>query len=285
MTHASFRSKYWGLLGCLLHAGLAAAQGQNAARETPPIQDNSFLVEEAYNQERGVVQHINTFSRMWNSKDWSYTFTQEWPGRNWRHQFSYTLSGMHAGGFAGTGVGFGDTVFNYRYQLIGSGDDRLAFAPRVSMLFPTGAAAVGRGWGSAGVQINLPISIVIHRRLVSHWNAGSTFVPRAQGPDGLRAASTGYSLGQSFVFLANPRLNILLETAASNFQAVVGKGKTEWSKVRYMSPGIRWAYNFRSGLQIVPGVGMPIGIGTSAGERGVFLYLSFEHPFLNLTEQ
>jgi hypothetical protein len=24
---------------------------------------------------------------------------------------------------------------------------------------------------------------------------------------------------------------------------------------------------------------MPVGIGASAGERGLFLYLSFEHPF------
>lgn len=63
---------------------------------------NSFLIEEAYNQERGVIQHISTFSRMWNSKDWSYSFTQEWPGlRDPRHQFSYTLYAMHAGGFAG----------------------------------------------------------------------------------------------------------------------------------------------------------------------------------------
>jgi hypothetical protein len=121
---------------------------------------------------------------------------------------------------------------------------------------------------------------VIHRRLVTHWNAGSTFVPRAQGPDGLRAASAGYNFGQSFVFLANPRVNLLLETAVSNFQCVVGGGRTEWSKVRYLSPGIRWAHNFRSGLQIVPGVGVPLGIGASAGERGVLLYLSFEHPFL-----
>jgi hypothetical protein len=40
--------------------------------------DNSFLIEEAYNQERGVIQHINSFARLWNSKDWAYTFTQEW---------------------------------------------------------------------------------------------------------------------------------------------------------------------------------------------------------------
>jgi len=29
---------------------------------------------------------------------------------------------------------------------------------------------------------------------------------------------------------------------------------------------------------------MPIGIGPSAGETGVFLYLSFEHPFSRVVE-
>jgi hypothetical protein len=45
-----------------------------------------------------------------------------------------------------------------------------------------------------------------------------------------------------------------------------------------LSPGFRWALNFKSGLQIVPGVAVPVGLGPSAGQRGVFLYLSFEHP-------
>jgi hypothetical protein len=35
----------------------------------------------------------------------------------------------------------------------------------------------------------------------------------------------------------------------------------------------------RGGLQIVPGIGVPIGIGTSNGTRQLFLYLSLEHPF------
>src|SRR4249920_3324386 len=91
-----------GLIWFPLHNSAPAfGQSQSSAKEDPQIQDNSFLVEEAYNQERRVVQHISTFSRMWNSKDWSYSFTQEWPGlRNWRHQFSYTFVGMHAGAFA-----------------------------------------------------------------------------------------------------------------------------------------------------------------------------------------
>jgi hypothetical protein len=52
-----------------------------------------------------------------------------------------------------------------------------------------------------------------------------------------------------------------------------------------MSPGARWAFNFTNGLQIVPGVAMPVGIGPGAGEKGVFVYLSFEHPFVRLAEQ
>ena len=32
------------------------------------IQDNSFLIEESYNQDYGVVQHINNFERLWQSK-------------------------------------------------------------------------------------------------------------------------------------------------------------------------------------------------------------------------
>jgi hypothetical protein len=43
-------------------------------------------------------------------------------------------------------------------------------------------------------------------------------------------------------------------------------------------PGLRGAINLGD-LQIVPGVGVPIGIGPSHGERDLFLYLSFEHPF------
>ncbi len=271
-------------LSVTIYAGIATvALAQGEGRESAPIQDNSFLVEEAYNQERGVVQHISTFSRMWNSKDWSYTFTQEWPApHNWRHQLSYTLIGAHAGGFEGSGIGWGDVALNYRYQLLGDGESRVAFSPRLSVLLPTGDVSRGRGFGAPGFQTNLPVSIVLRRRLVSHWNAGATFVPNAQSYDHCRAATLGYTLAQSFVFLATPRVNFLLESVDNRFQSVVQAGRTSWLRTTYISPGIRWAYNFKSGLQIVPGAAMPIGVGASAGERGVFLYLSFEHPFEKL---
>jgi hypothetical protein len=41
---------------------------------------------------------------------------------------------------------------------------------------------------------------------------------------------------------------------------------------------VRWAYDFKSGLQIVPGIALPITVRPSH-ERAVLLYLSFEHPY------
>ena len=236
-------------------------------------------MEEAYNQEFGVVQHISSFTRLWGSKDWVYTFTQEWPVPGLRHQLSFTLPLQHAGSVPGSGAGVGDALLNYRYQLLGNGEARVAFAPRLSLILPTGDPVLSRGQGAAGAQTNLPLSIVLTEKLVSHWNAGATFVPHAQDSSGDRAFSAGYNFGQSLVWMANPRFNVLLETVYSASQQVAGPDKTEWSRAMYLNPGIRWAYNFKNGLQIVPGIAMPIGVGPSAGERAVFLYLSFEHPF------
>ena len=79
-------------------------------------------MEEAYNQNFGVVQHINSFTRFFESKDWIYTFTQEWPAPgDERHQLSYTLAAQHAGGYPDSGAGIGDVLLNYRYQLVGNG--------------------------------------------------------------------------------------------------------------------------------------------------------------------
>ena len=72
------------------------------------IQDNSFLIEEAYNQEFGFVQHISNFIYLADSRDWAYTFTQEWPITGIRHQLSYTLIALRQGSFSSQGARFGD---------------------------------------------------------------------------------------------------------------------------------------------------------------------------------
>lgn len=257
---------------------LGALASSRAQEPTGPIQDNSFLVEEAYNQERGVIQHISSFTRLWPGQDWIYTFTEEWPvpGHE-RHQLSGTFSLLRPG--AASAAGMGDFLFNYRYQLVGNGDTRLAVAPRLSLIVPSGSASQGRGFGGAGLQVNLPASFVLNRHFVTHWNAGATVVPSAQNAAGHHATVAGYNLGQSVVWLAHPRVNVLMETVFASSQEVTGPGQRGTVRTLLLNPGIRWAHNFKSGLQIVPGVGVPIGVGPSAGEKGVFLYLSFEHPF------
>jgi len=275
------------VLYLLMSSSLLFSQSNSPASSSQPgIQDNSFLVEEAYNQNFGVVQHISSFTRFWDSKDWVYTFTQEWPvPGDERHQLSYTLALQHAGGFPGSGVGIGDVLLNYRYQLVGNGDTRTAFAPRVSLILPAGDSTVGRGAGGFGVQTNLPLSFVVNKKLVTHWNAGATFVPHAQDSVGDHAFSAGYNFGQSFIWLAKPRFNVMLETVFAASQVVAAPDRTQWNRSLFISPGVRWAYNFKNGLQIVPGIGVPIGAGPSSGGKALLLYLSFEHPFRRIPKK
>ena len=270
----------------ILLPSVCNAQLSSPPPTIPPIQDNSFLIEEAYNQEYGVVQHISSFTRFWNSKDWNYSFTQEWPSPgDERHQLSYTLVRQHAGALPGSGSGIGDVLLNYRYQLIGSGDTRVAVTPRLTLICPTGDSSQARGSGGFGAQTDMAASVVLAPKWVTHWNAGATFVPHAKNVAGNAAFSAGYNLGQSFIWLVHPRVNLMLETVFGANLSVVGNDKTEWSRTIYMSPGVRWSYNFKNGLQIVPGIAVPIGVGPTYGEKALLLYLSFEHPFRKLNKK
>ena len=51
------------LLTTLGPTGSLGAQAPASPSLPPAIEDNSFFIEEAYNQERGVVQHVFTFAR------------------------------------------------------------------------------------------------------------------------------------------------------------------------------------------------------------------------------
>jgi len=97
---------------------MTAAERAISPKDEPPIQDNSFLVEEAYNQADGVIQHIS-FVQFLNSRDIVYTQTDEWPLRSLKHQVSVTASVSQSGNYRRYGPGWGDTAINYRYQLAG----------------------------------------------------------------------------------------------------------------------------------------------------------------------
>ena len=263
------------LIPSLLLAATLTAQDKKEG----PIQDNSFLIEEAYNQEAGVVQHISTFTRYQESKDWVYTFTQEWPVGGLKHQFSFTLPWQRLEASLDGKQAFGDVALNYRYQLLGDGDAKVAISPRLTVLLPTGDEKQGYGRGATGIQVMFPVSWVINDAFVGHTNLGATRTPNAKNPMGEKATTQDVTLGQSFIWLVNSRFNVMLEYVHTSSQAVTGPDQTQRQSASFISPGVRWAYNFPSGLQIVPGIAVPIGVGSSRGEKAIFLYLSFEHPF------
>ncbi len=221
---------------------LAAVLAATPLLADEPISDNSFFIEEAYNQDPGVVQHIGTFERM-RGGEWEAAFTQEWPLFSQQHQLSYSVP------FGESGVG--DVALTYRYQMLGVEGGPVAFAPNVSLVLPTGDDS------STSWELKLPVSVELSDRFVAHTNAGAAFA----------GSDRTITLGQSLVWLAALRMNVLVEAVWDDDENFI------------VSPGIRWAYNYDSGLQIVPGIAVPIGVGPSAGERGVFLYLSFEHPY------
>ena len=105
------------------------------------IRDNAFLVEEAFNQEAGEVQHIFNWIIAWSrlpgidTRDFINTYTMEIPLGSQLHQFSFTTQFLTA--FENPDVGpavqqgdVGDTFLNYRYQLLSN--DEFLWCARAS---------------------------------------------------------------------------------------------------------------------------------------------------------
>ena len=249
----------------------------DAAEAAPGIADNSFLIEEAYNQDAGTVQHINAFNRT-TTGDWAYGFTDEWAVGGQRHQLSVTIPLARVAGDSASAWGLGDVALNYRYQVAGVDGGRVAVAPRLTIIAPTGSARRGLGVGGTSLQAMLPVSIAMGA-FVNHLNAGITRIGRPATHAADPAPRMAYTLGHSLVWLATTRLNFLVESVWTSTTFIDDAGSRSSVRQLLVSPGVRWSYNLPHDLQIVPGVGVPLGVGPSRGDRSVFLYLSFEHPY------
>jgi hypothetical protein len=264
----------WGKEILAVLALVAILPLQVMAEEAKKIQDNSFLLEEAYNQEDGVIQHIQLFQYMKKSKSWQYSFTQEWPIPKQAHQLSYTIPVAHIDGSDSTGIG--DVALNYRYQAVFK--DHIALSPRLSVILPTGDYKKGFGTDSVGIQTNIPLSVELTDKFVTHWNIGATYTPSSKEAGGAKADTTAFNYGASLIYLATENFNLMFEAVGTSGESVQPDGSKQRMDTFFINPGVRFAINCKSGLQIVPGVSMPIGVGPSAGEYGGLAYLSFEHP-------
>lgn len=237
------------------------------------IADNSFLIEEAYNQEPRVVQHISTMLHHRPAKDWTFSFTQEWPFFSEKHQLSFTLPYSWPDGRSG---GPNDALVNYRFQLCQEGTHGVAIAPRFSVILPTGNERREFGLGKVGYQFNFPVSKRLGPGWAVHGNAGLEWFPNVRGPAG-RDDLFAYQAGASLIWLWRPNLNLLVEWLSAFEDEWTGTGKRNVA-THWINPGARCAVN-AGNLQIVPGLAFPIALNGDDPARTIFLYLSFEHPF------
>lgn len=257
-----------------------AQQVNDSEGFTKAIEDNSYFIEEAYNQEDRVVQHINNARiSLLSSHDLAYSFTQEWPVFSQKHQFSYTIgfSSLNSGNV----FGFNDVMLNYRYQLTDH-DAVVTLAPRISLIIPTGNAKKDLGTGVVGYQFNLPASKRISNKFVCHANVGFTLLPNVEstGEDNLIYHNT-YSFlnsGVSAIWLMSYRTNFMLEVLYTLMHEAGTSSDMATNSQAFISPGFRHAFDLKK-LQIVPGVAVPILLQNESAEFGLFFYLSFEHPF------
>jgi len=236
----------------LAHAASAAAQQAPPAPSPFGIVDNSFLVEESFNQDAGVFQNIFMFTR---DRDgvWAGSFTQEWPVRSERHQLSFTVP-FQAGA---ADAGLGNVVLNYRFQLSDETDARPACSPRFSLIAPSSSGTSGWGW-----QTNVPVSKRAGR-VYFHANAGLT---RAD------AASSPFIAG-SGIFAVRPMLNLMFEVYVQNDPGPQADRVT----TTIVIPGFRTGWNFGE-RQFVIGAGVPITRGVSH-DTAILGYVSYELPF------
>lgn len=275
-----------GVMALVLLAWTAVCAAQSPSASPFGITDNSFLVEEAFNQERGIVQNIFVFNRARHG-GWNGSFTQEWPVRTQRHQLSYTLPFSASG----QGHGIGDVLINYRFQLASEDTSGVAVSPRLSLVLPTGASRVVGD--SGGVQFNLPVSKRVGRAYFN-VNGGATWLtydlpvqsescstpPPGTGSlcnDVIRGSSSTWSTSPFFaasaIWAARPMFNLLLETYVQSDPDRAGGRDASTTIV----PGFRTGWNFGD-KQFIVGVGVPVTRGATR-DTAVLGYVSYELPF------
>jgi DtxR family Mn-dependent transcriptional regulator len=260
----------------LIASGSLHAQTAATAPAPFRITDNSFLVEEAFNQDAGIFQNIVGGMRVRGSTVAS--FTQEWPLRSRAHQFSYTVAFLDADGQNGPG----DTLLNYRYQALTEGPGRPAFAPRLSLVLPSGNSRIGLGGGSVGLQVNLPFSKQTGD-WYWHWNGGLTWLPGADASFSRgdlavvrHGMVTSPFVAASGIYRLRPMLNLMLESTMSFDQSLEELG-TSRRTTFILSPGLRGGWDVR-GKQVIVGFAIPTSWSAGAS-TGAFAYFSYELPF------
>ena len=257
----------------------------------PKIEDNSMFIEEAFNQEAGVIQHISNF--IYNGGNFFYGYTQEIPLADVKQQFSFGFS--YASFKKPTDPtnsnvktnGIGDILLNYRPLVWGKNDWALVI-PRFTVIVPTGNAQYGFGQGGWGGQFNLAVTKRLNSKITTHYNAGYTVIAKADhhiySADGTPTLAYEKNIGTSNVgasaiWLVKPKFNFMVEYVATFSKSIEDDGKLVGLNNSIINPGFRFAIDVGK-IQIVPGLGLPFNFTSKHLDgTGVFFYLSIEPAY------
>ena len=236
-----------------------------------PIEDNSFLVEESYNQEEGVVQFIQVYQKEAKTENWNYTFINEYPFFSQTHQLSFEVPIAHLESNNKSQIE--DLKLNYRNELFRN--ETVVTTLRLSTTLPTGDYEKGFGVGASGYETALLASVQIAPRWVQHWNVGAGITPKAKNTLGEQADNRKYFWAVSNVYLMSDHLNFMLEATGTQQEQTITENSAEWTSETIVSPSVRYAIDYND-WQFVPGLAFPTGLGPTEGSNQILGYLSIE---------
>lgn len=242
------------------------------------IEDNSFLMEEAFNQEWGVYQFIQKYQTSKQAKGYEYVFENEIPISDKVHQFSYAIPRFRED--ANSTSAIGDVTLNYRWQPMNR--DGILVAERFGLVVPTGNVNKGAGNGVYGLEFMQAATLTVRDNVMNHWNMGFTVLPEAktQGIDKRRTLTT-FTAGSSLIWLCADNFNLLVEGVLQSDQSTLMDGTKATGTTFTLNPGMRFALDLDyKDTQIVPGISFPTEMMNGPTETGVLVYLSIEPKFL-----
>ncbi|WP_408098048.1 hypothetical protein ACJVC5_03740 [Peredibacter sp. HCB2-198] len=241
------------------------------------IEDNSFLLEEAYNQEWGVYQFIQQYQTYNNSNNFTYAFTNEIPITDKTHQFSYGFGYERYDGVEHGSIT--DTTLSYRWQPVNR--DGILIAERFGLVVPTGSVEKGTSAGVYGFEFVQAATITMAPQWMNHWNFGFKVLPAAKtaGVDKRRTLTT-FKAGTSLIYFLSDHFNLMLEGLLESGQGIDEDGNKIVETSFTINPGFRFDWNLDwKDTQIVPGVSFPTELINGPTQQAVLVYLSIEPKF------
>lgn len=235
------------------------------------IEDNSFLLEEAFNQKKGEYQFIQKYHTSATGYI-EYVFEVEAPLSDETHQLSLDISRIRPEEIPASS--FSDLNLNYRYQALNRED--MILTEKVGLVLVTGKVENETSNGALGFQLMQVATFKLSEKYINHWNLGTTVIPQAETPGGEKTILE-FTGGTSLINNYSDRLNFLLEAVLQTFESY-DEDKNVNNELRfYLNPGLRYAWNFDfKRTQVVPGASIPVQYSDGEIRPGIFLYLSVE---------